>query len=583
MFRVFEMFVVTQVFACVGACFLDAELTMCRMSDRFEDPSFDLVSVLSETLVAGESGALLLAPLLARVSSEHGDNAVFAALSDALSDARTSDGASNVLLCVALCEHDSLTVNLFATFLCDWAPKSVPVGVRAELAQLMVSASRLLVDATPEGHSDHVGALEDLCRALNNAGDCVLQTAFGDLVLAEGLYAEALSIRRHLSATHKPAQHGLCVALGRSASVAMYRANVDQAAVLLNEALVIRRARATLNSDDAATLRELSAVLEHLGDVLSFADLRYSGGPVPELAAIGVEFDLVQKFLASADAMSVENQRALSAAVAQSVSSFVFRPNRHSDSAQALYAEALTVRRLLAEQDVEDLVARRDLSVALGKVSDGLVWDGEMGAALVLRDEMLSIRRSLLVCDPDDFGGMHDLTVALSLFGESALAGNDFVAAEVLFREAFEILVLLVAADPLNVLAQRDLSVATLRLSSVALSLGNLVQATILASQALDAARVLHVGNPGHVFAARYLALVLDSTAVVLLRGGDVVAATLLWLEASALVVKTEYQVLLSELRPVFAKRVVAVSEMLVPDSELVVSCNLVLAELVAF
>jgi len=118
------------------------------------------------------------------------------------------------------------------------------------------------------------------------------------------------------------------------------------------------------------------------------------------------------------------------------------------EAAQAAFAEALSIRRHLAEQNPSNAGWQRELAVAHSRVGDVLEAQGNLEAALAAFGESLAISRRLAEQDPSNADWQRDLALALLRTARMASSGSRQSEAVRKFRRAKQIFERLVALAP---------------------------------------------------------------------------------------------------------------------------------------
>ena len=127
----------------------------------------------------------------------------------------------------------------------------------------------------------------------------------------------------------------------------------------------------------------------------------------------------------------------------------------------------------LAAADPANAVWQRDLSVALDKLGDLAIAQGDLLAAARYFTEYNTIAACLAAADPANAAWQRDLSVALNKLGDLAAAQGDIPAAARHFTESNAVLARLASADPTNAAWQRDLSVSHYKLYEFAQATGD--------------------------------------------------------------------------------------------------------------
>lgn len=161
-------------------------------------------------------------------------------------------------------------------------------------------------------------------------------------------------------------------------------------------------------------------------------------------------------------------------------------------AAQALYADALTGARKLAEAANGAPAVKKGVAELLEKSASVAASAPDPETAMRFAAEAVSIRRKLL--DAGEPGAQAALAAALNSMGEALRLGGNPDAAKFTLREAFHTAQSAVAVNPGDATARRDVWLALWRLAS----LGNAGVSWKQVAEAMEAAAAAGALNPKH-------------------------------------------------------------------------------------
>ena len=183
-------------------------------------------------------------------------------------------------------------------------------------------------------------------------------------------------------------------------------------------------------------------------------------------------------------------------------------------SAKQLLSSAHLAIRHMAQSDPGNAEWQRDLAVALHKLGNLAVAQGNLPEAQQLFVDAFRIAQQLAESDPDNAAWQRDLAVSLEMLGDLAAAQGDLSSALRLFADSFRIGQHLVASDPSNAVWQLVLSGSLERVGDLLDAQGNLPDAQHLFADSLRIRQGLAGFDPGN-------AAWQNNVAVVLNRLGD--------------------------------------------------------------
>jgi tetratricopeptide (TPR) repeat protein len=247
------------------------------------------------------------------------------------------------------------------------------------------------------------------------------------------------------------------------------------------------------------------------------------------LGATQLAIDSAQKSLAIARALLAEDpasadwQRDLPVAIERLGDAQLAQGNRAG--ALAAYREILDIRRSLAAKSPDDPAPQGSLALALRKLGGLEQQTGNQAGALLFYRQSLDIVRALAAKAPDNTRWQRDLTQSLNMVGDVMMAQGDVAGALATFREAVDIGRALAAKDSVNTEWLRDLSLSLDNVGEALRAQGDRPGALAVAREALDIARRLAARDPGNTQWQRDLSLGLNKVGDLLKEGGDLAGA----------------------------------------------------------
>jgi tetratricopeptide (TPR) repeat protein len=283
---------------------------------------------------------------------------------------------------------------------------------------------------------------------------------------------------------------------------------------LLNEALEglqeVDRAADTAEADHA-TIR----ALVELGDI--FRDIEVGG--LAEARKLYERAKELARGLAGADPRSAQAQSDLSLALTR-VGDVLLRQGE-TKAALDSYKEGLGISRQLAEADRGSALAQRELAVALIKLGDVQLQQGETKAALDSYQESLGVFRQLAAADRRSTLARRDLALCLERVGDVQLRQGKTKETLDTYQESLGIRRELAEADRNLPQAQRDLSLALERVGDVQLRQGGPKAALTFYQESLGVRRKLARADRHSALAQRDLAVALNKLGGVQLEQED--------------------------------------------------------------
>jgi tetratricopeptide (TPR) repeat protein len=163
----------------------------------------------------------------------------------------------------------------------------------------------------------------------------------------------------------------------------------------------------------------------------------------------------------------------------------------------------------------------RDESVALDRIGDVLVAQGNLPEALKSFRDGLSIADRLAKSDPGNAGWQRDLSVSYIMIGDVLVAQGNLPEALKSFRDGLSIADRLAKSGPGNAGWQRDLSVSYIKIGDVLVAQGNLPEALKSFRDGLSIADRLAKSDPGNAGWQRDLSVSNERLGDVYLVRGD--------------------------------------------------------------
>ena len=311
-------------------------------------------------------------------------------------------------------------------------------------------------------HDRAVGLIEDLTRFYEQTWrhDPAVRVLFEPMRLwIEFLLANTKTDRR------------LALSAGVIAAADATTGLLSRAIGLAEQVHTALRALSEANPDDAQAQRDLSTVLNDLGDFW----LRWGQAGDAERALACYEEDLgIARRLAADNPGSAEAARDLSVSL-NKLGDFWLRRGQAGDAERALacYEESLGTRRRLAADNPGSAQAARDLSVSLNKLGDFWLRRGQAGdaeRALGVYEECAATMRRLAADNPGSAQAARDLSVSLDRLGDFWLGrgqAGDAERALACYEESLGTRRRLAADNPGSAQAARDLSVSLVRMGQV--------------------------------------------------------------------------------------------------------------------
>lgn len=199
-----------------------------------------------------------------------------------------------------------------------------------------------------------------------------------------------------------------------------------------------------------------------------------------------------------------------------------------SHAAYTAYARAVDLLEACTSARAEGTRARRNLSIALGRLGGIEQWAGNLAAARRSFSRALELRSALAYEDPRSPEALDDLASALGKLGDLALAEGKLAEAVELHVQAVELREPLADAAQADGAAQRALARSSRRLARAQLRLGELDEAARALQSAHAILEAVVQSTPEDPFARRDLSLVLADLGEVLeLRGAHAEARAL--------------------------------------------------------
>jgi len=189
--------------------------------------------------------------------------------------------------------------------------------------------------------------------------------------------------------------------------------------------------------------------------------------------------------------------------------------------ARAAYESSLQITRRLAAEEPDDLKRQRDLSVALDRLGDLCLQEGEPEKALENYEAGMVIARRIAEKDVASAAAQFDLTAGLAKQGDTLLALGRMEEAENAYREALVIARQLADADPLNTIFSRTVSVTLCKVGCVELLCEETQEAIRSFEAAIDVAARLAAADPASIQFQRDLAVCYNRAMLGYQEAGD--------------------------------------------------------------
>ncbi len=185
------------------------------------------------------------------------------------------------------------------------------------------------------------------------------------------------------------------------------------------------------------------------------------------------------------------------------------------------YRRALLIRESLVEADSGSPARARDLAVSHAKIGDVLVALGRPGEALTAFEDSLAIAERLSAADPSSADRARDVSVWLLRIGDVLVSRGDPDGALARYRRSLQIAERLSSADPASAEFARDVSVSLNKSGDVLSSQGDFQGALPLYRRSLEINERLSSANPASTDRARDLSASLTRVGDMLLLRGD--------------------------------------------------------------
>ena len=168
-------------------------------------------------------------------------------------------------------------------------------------------------------------------------------------------------------------------------------------------------------------------------------------------------------------------------------------------AARAAIEEQVSLDRKRLDEDPDNLVLQRDLSVSLENLGALEVKEGNLSAAESVFHASLELGRHLEALQPKNMEAKRDLSNALFHIGEVAMARKRYPEAFVAHEESLFLTRVLIAQNPNNTLFRRDLLEGLTQMAAVNVSLGDRDTAITNLEEGVAIGRVLASDNPDDV------------------------------------------------------------------------------------
>jgi tetratricopeptide (TPR) repeat protein len=309
-------------------------------------------------------------------------------------------------------------------------------------AQREFEAAHALARQQMERDPNDGQALRDLSVSFNKLGDVVARG--GQLARAHELYTSGLQIVESL-ARMTPAdttlQRDLSVSYNRLSDVLLRLRNPELARGYSERALAVARKQTPelvpgpITGAESEAVRDLSVSIEKLGDVL-----RRLSDDTGACALYAESLDLRER-LAAGDSDNVQARRDLGVSLGKLGGVLLSDPDRERAlTALDYFRRAFDVFKVVAEAEPNDAEAQRDYSVGYNQLGDALAQLGNRQEAVAEYERAVEIRRTLNAAQPGDVQTQRDLIVSLFKIGNAYQQLNSFGRASDSYQEGLNLI-----------------------------------------------------------------------------------------------------------------------------------------------
>jgi serine/threonine-protein kinase len=271
-------------------------------------------------------------------------------------------------------------------------------------------------------------------------------------------------------------------------------------------AVALSRARVAAQPGAVLPLRGLMASLHALADVAAARK-----APATELALCEETLALGERIANALPADPLAREQL--AICLQRIGTARRRLGQHAP-ARAAYERALALcREQRARAETPDTL--RSLTHTLDQLASLEDDEGDLAAALALREEALALDRRLAALQPENVTVQRNLGSALTKVGSTRLARGDLRGATPLQEEALALQRRLIALDPSSLHVRRGLGAALIAVGNLRELRGDLAGALALFQEAVALFRELRVLDPADPAALHHLGVALSRTTTI--------------------------------------------------------------------
>ena len=263
---------------------------------------------------------------------------------------------------------------------------------------------------------------------------------------------------------------------------------LQEALEVYKQGLAIKKSLTDQDKSDQGRLRDFALSFEKVGDVL------VAQGKLQEA------LETYEQQLTIAQQLSQQNEsdNGLKASLSESYINVgdVLRKQGKLQDAMDAYQQSLAIAKSLTDRDKSNPVWQRDFAVSTQRIGDVRVRQGKLQEALDAYQQNLNIQRTLTDQDKTNAGSQRDLSLSYENVGDILSAQGELQEALDAYRQALEIAQRLSVRDKSNSDWQRDLIVCFFRMGNIMAKIGgndNITQAQEFLRAGLNVAN----GYPG--------------------------------------------------------------------------------------
>lgn len=317
------------------------------------------------------------------------------------------------------------------------------------------------------------------------------------LYRAAGRSADALAAAERLGAL-APDDGGRSLALMISAEILLSQGDRAEASRRLYRSLEIRERRSAADSASPDFMRDVSVVLERLGDLLIGQDDQDEA-----LSIYQRSLEIAQR-LSDADPASRDYARDVSVASIKIGDLLGLRDDL--SGALERYEVSLAIDERLLAADPTSVSRADDLAVSLERMATVLLKQGDLDGALANYQRSLAISERLSAADPASADSARDVTVSLIYVGTVLQMRGDRAGALARFETSLEIRERLSRNDPASLDRARDVGESLDRIGTIHSDRGDRQAAAGYFARSLQIAEQLAAADPASSGSARDLA-----------------------------------------------------------------------------